>query len=406
MELARALFVLFAWSAVIVSATAAEVPIGTAQSVEAVRTLALAIRLDARYALVAGAEERARQSIAAASAALAPVGLGLAIRSIRVAAVPEPRASALRLLDAVEQSTDPEADVTVLFTALPAPAPTRDEHVAGRYTGSALVVRSMTLFFEPEDTAGLADAETRLLLQGIGTIFGAVAFCDDPLMAGRFPPTDALPPFQSRNVALIRAHRSLDLRRSARPRLSAAIAREALNLLTRAQPAERRCAARELAEREKTLLAVLTPTPSPPALPAAPANESPEAAWTRCQSAAQTAPDSEAARCAGLAAVAIGRTDEAIRYLRAWRAGHPDDLEAMLGLARTLGRLGDDGAARALLEEFATAHPEAVLAWLNLGVAEARLGRLPRARAAWQHVLRLDPDHADARLLLSKLPPD
>jgi tetratricopeptide (TPR) repeat protein len=381
----------------------------TARPAPALRTLHLALRFDERYALVAGAERRAREAVAAASRALAPVGLALTIDTAAPIATSADQPGALRQLDALERALAAEpvpADLVVLFAASPAPASVRSEHVAARYAGRAVFVRSMTLFFPPEETAGLVAAETRLLLQGIATIFGALPFCGDPLLAGPFPPTDALSRFDARNEALITAHRDLDFRGEAGPRVPAELARAAAAILADASPRERRCAAREFAERQAVLNSVLTPPPPPPPLPSAPPDEAPEAAWQRCEPSARQNPGTPATRCAGLAALATGRIPEALRHLRVWIADHPEDVEAVLALARTVGRSGDDGAARAMLAEYVASHPDAVAIWLNLGVAEARLGRLAAARAAWQRVLALQPDHADARALLAKLPPE
>jgi tetratricopeptide (TPR) repeat protein len=373
------------------------------------RVLRLALRFDARYALVAGAERRAREAVAAAAGALAPVGLSLSVDSVAPLATDADQPGAQRQLDALERSLGDDtasADLVVLFAATPAPDPVRAEHVAARYAGRAIFVRSMTLYFPPEDTAGLVAAETRLLLQGVATVFGALPFCTDPLLAGAFPPTDALSRFDPRNEALIAAHRELDLRAGAGPRVPVDVARAATALLAESTPRERRCAARAFADRQAVLNSVLSPPPAPPPLPSAPPDETPEMAWQRCEPSARQSPGTPATRCAGLAALATGRIPDALRHLRVWIADHPEDVEAVLALARTVGRSGDDGAARAMLAEYVAAHPDAVAVWLNLGVAEARLGRPAQARAAWQRVLALQPDHTDARALLAKLPPE
>ena len=105
-----------------------------------------------------------------------------------------------------------------------------------------------------------------------------------------------------------------------------------------------------------------------------------------------------------MAAARTGRGPEAIRHLRAWLAHHPDDGEAVLLLAREVGKGGDDGAARALLARFVEAHPEHVQARINLGVAMARLGDLAGARQHWEVVLQKAPNNADARDLIEQLP--
>jgi tetratricopeptide (TPR) repeat protein len=380
-----------------------------APPVRAPRVLHLALRFDDRYALVAGAERRARDAVAAAARALAPVGLSLTVDSVAPFATDPDQPGAQRQLDALERGLGADtaaADLVVLFAATPAPDSVRSEHVAARYAGRAVFVRSMTLFFSPEDTSGLVAAETRLLLQGIATVFGALPFCTDPLLAGSFPPTDALSRFDARNEALIAAHRDLELRAGGGPRVPVHVARAAAALLAESTPRERRCAARAFADRQSVLNTVLSPPPAPPPLPSAPPDETPEMAWQRCEPSARQSPGTPATRCAGLAALATGRIPDALRHLRVWIADHPEDVEAVLALARTVGRSGDDGAARAMLAEYVASHPDAVAVWLNLGVAEARLGRPAQARAAWQQVLALQPDHADARALLAKLPPE
>jgi Flp pilus assembly protein TadD len=41
--------------------------------------------------------------------------------------------------------------------------------------------------------------------------------------------------------------------------------------------------------------------------------------------------------------------------------------------------------------------------WNNLGVLEARTGHVPAARDAFQHALRLDPQHSQAKSNLARL---
>lgn len=370
-----------------------------------VRTLRLALRMDERFALVADAPERARRRVEVASAVLArQVGLGLHVASLGpFPPVPDP-VRAGELLERLEAAADPEADVTVLFAAATAMEGTRAEHVAARFTGRAVVVRSLAARFDPSDTDALLAAEATLLLHGLGTIFGALPVCGDPIVSAELPPRPATLAFSPFNERLLLVHRSLDLRPEIAPRLSPESAKAALATLDAASPIVRRCAARELEARQRMLAAVLAPPAPPPVLPPAPPGETPEQAWTRCHELASRHPDSEAARCAGLAAVATNRTEEAIRFLRAWLVAHPDDPEVVLALARAVGRGGDDGAARGLLADFAQRHPGHVSVWINLGVAEARLGRLAEARAAWEAALRLEPGNPDARALLDGLP--
>jgi tetratricopeptide (TPR) repeat protein len=366
------------------------------------RVLRVAVRLDARYALIAGAERRARATLDAAATALRrQAGIELSVVDARRFEHDGPTTDALRLLEALERDLDPGVELTVLFSAAAAPRPVRAEHVGARAGGPAVLVRSLALYFDPADQASLAAAEAHLLLEGIGTALGALPFCGDPVMSGRFPPPPTPPAFGNGNARLLTLTSGGTI--AQRPTSETALA--VLGFLGSLPDADRRCARRLIDDREALLAVIAAPAPEPPALPPAPPGEGPAAALERCRGHADARPESEAARCAGLAADALGRREDAIRYLRGWLSAHGHDVEVVLSLARILGRGGDDGAARALLAEHVVRYPDAIDVWLNLGVAEARLGHLSAARTAWSRVLALDPAHADARALLEKLPP-
>ncbi|MCK6569559.1 tetratricopeptide repeat protein [Myxococcota bacterium] len=371
------------------------------------RSLRLAVRLDTQYALVAGAERRARETIDTASATLrAQAGLQLSVSSLERFAHGGPTTDVLRLLEAIERDPAPEADLTVLFSAMPAPRPVRAEHVGARDGGRAIVVRSLALYFDPADQTALAAAEAHLLLEGLGTALGALPLCGDPVMTGRFPPPATPAAFGPGNARLLSALAVpgglVDAAGGLRPGPDAIRAIRAV--LAGLPEGERRCARLAIDRRDAVLAAAVAPPPTPPPMAPAPPDETAAEAFVRCRAPADARPGGEAARCAGMAAYTLGRRDDAVRYLRGWLAAHDDDAEALLALARTVGRGGDDGAARGLLADFVARHPESVDVWLNLGVAEARLGRVDAARRAWQRVLELRPDHPEARALIGKLP--
>jgi len=400
--------------------------------IQRLRAVAL---VDGRYRRIPNYDQRVGDRLDAVSDHLAArFGLPLDLLSVRPWTPPRETGEVEALLAEIEEADAakpgglaPEADLVIVFTAQPPPRrPKMQNLVRSRYAERFIVARSLTSLFPPEAVAALHQAEVVALLHGIGRVFGATPTCegtimaDEPAFLGQPPPLD-LGRWLPLNLALVRAHATLDLRHAGRgSKIPGDIAARALELLASAPPAVERCAGPRLTEREALLRSVTKHRPAPEK-PAPEANEAARRrvpgglaalaagdaarAFAACEPAAAMEPASDAARCAGLAADRLGRSRDAARYLRAWLAHHPGDEDVVLALARVIGRDGDDRAARALLEGFVSAHPKNVRARVNLGVASARLGDLDAARAQWEAVLRRDPGNADARELLDQLRP-
>lgn len=131
-----------------------------------------------------------------------------------------------------------------------------------------------------------------------------------------------------------------------------------------------------------------------------------ERALQRCAPIASDQPSSFASRCAGEAAAALNKDEEAQRYLRAYLSTHPMSPQVILLLSTVTGRSGDHRAAEALLSELLgsierLAPLERARALYNLGVARAQLGRLEEAIEAWERVERSGGEYYEkARALL------
>lgn len=413
-----------------------------------VRTLSVVALADDTWQRVPRFEARIAAVIGDASAHLA-ARFGLALELRRIAPWdPPPGDSAALLAELERRDPAPAADLVIAFTARPPPRRVRMPDLArSRYAGRSAVVHGLGRYFEAPDARHAA--EVRALLHAVGRVFGALPDCGEGVMAER-PADRIVDPAAWRwgatNVALIEAHVGMPLRgpdtqgaQGGRVGAeAAAAARQALAapgpdlrcdpvalderraLLAAVMTAERRAneaaegtgalladdeegltqheADRAAVERAEAALAADSAVVDPTATTA-----TATAAFTTCAPIADRDP-ALAARCAGRAAEILGRHDDAIRYLRAWLSHHPDDEEALLRLAREVGRDGDDAAARALLEQAVAEHPEFDAARLNLGIARARLGDYPGARAAWEALLARDPEHAEARRLLDQLP--
>lgn len=382
-------------------------PAGRLTPLPRARTLRVVAFVDPGAARIAGHAARLGERIASASDHLAALAaLQLELVAVRRDAAPAGDLTAA--LERLEQAAPaPEADLVLLYTAdAPVGRTTTAQLVQSRYAGRYVVVRSPATLIPPDDPERLHRAEVELIEHGIGVIFGALPGCVAGLMAstphlGRQPPVS----FRPLDLQLMRAHARLDLRGG--PRVPPAMATEVLALLDAARPD--RCQA-GLFDRRRALLAEVAAPPPPTAAPlaaglAALAAGQHAEAWAACEPIARTAAPGEATRCAGLAGAALGKGDAAIRYLRAHLAARPDDEEALLVLAREVGRQGDDGAARGLLAGFVEGHPDHVRARVNLGIALARLGDLAGARQQWEAALARDPQNPDARELLDQLPP-
>lgn len=323
----------------------------------------------------------------------------------------------------------PQGDLYIAFVGDPPPArPTIRDMVASRYGGRIVVVRSLSAQFSPQEPERRLGAERVLMLRGVGRVFGALDACG-PYIMGRQPPLAWASPdrrpvsWHPANRRLVEVHQALEFPRAgAQARVPKEVAESAGTLLRARLPeAITRCDHATL-DRRRALLARLAAAEPEEATPPAPPPAAPEAdpalaeglaaldrgesarAFDLCNPVAERDPAGEAPRCAGLAAEALDRPEEAIPLLRAHLSHHPADDKVMLVLARLIGRNGDDGAARALLEGFVTRNPDSLKARLNLGVAYARLGRYDDARAQWQAVLSRDPENASARKLLEGLP--
>ncbi len=388
--------------------------LGEARPAPVIQKLRVVALADARYRRVAGWRDRIGDRLDSVADQFA-VRFGL---QLEVLAVTEWAATGddldVLLASLEESGPHPRADLVMAFSAAPPPRRARMPHlVRAAYAGRYVVARSQTTYFRPAQTEALHHAEVRALMQGVALVFGAVPDCPPSLMATRasFRPLD---PHHWRwtplNLALIRAHSTLDLRRPGR--VPADIAEAALDLLARSPGTTGRCEARALTARKTLLGAVLQAANTPEPLKddtvelgrAALEAGNAARAFDLCDPVAARAPDGDAPLCAASAAEALERWPDAVRNLRAHLAHHPDDEPAVLRLAKAVGRDGDDEAARALLRRYVTAHPDHLRARLNLGVAHARLGEYDAARTAWQAVLGQDPDNVDARDLLGQLP--
>jgi tetratricopeptide (TPR) repeat protein len=417
---------------------------GPAPVVQRLRVIALA---DGRYRAIPQFEDRIRERLAGASDHMAAhFGLPLDLIGVEPWTAEVPDNDAERLLadlEATPSALRADVDLVVGFTARPPPrrAGIRDVGRA-RYAGRALVARSLTPFFGVQQPEALHEAEVFSILHGLGTVLGALPSCGPRVMADRplfRVDTDggaswAVTGWSPLNQALVRAHARLPLRPSSGPRVPPNIAEAALQITRRAEPPERRCAGdtldlreallAEAAERAQTAAAPTSPPsrrdPLPPAVTeglAALASDDPTRALRLCGPLAAERPETDASRCAGLAAEQLGDLPTAARYLRAWLSHQgevqgPDPVRdpVLLALARAVGRAGDDAAARALLAGYVQRNPDDARAHLNLGIAAARMGDYTAARAAWEQARERssagDALRGDAERLLEQLPAD
>ncbi len=98
-----------------------------------------------------------------------------------------------------------------------------------------------------------------------------------------------------------------------------------------------------------------------------------------------------------------GDGDRAVSHFRELLRAHPDDTDAVNGLAVALHRTGDGNEAAALLETAAERSPQSVQTWYNLAAVYSDLEKnkyLDRAEAATRRALSLNPDHAAAHACL------
>lgn len=115
-------------------------------------------------------------------------------------------------------------------------------------------------------------------------------------------------------------------------------------------------------------------------------------ALSLCGSIANHQPSSFASRCAGEAAAALAKDDDAQRYLRAYLSAHPMTPTVVLLLSKVIGRNGEHRAAESLLsdllasKEIEMTPPQRARALYNLGIAQAQLGRFDEARTIWASI--------------------
>ena len=99
----------------------------------------------------------------------------------------------------------------------------------------------------------------------------------------------------------------------------------------------------------------------------------------------------------------MGYRDRAESALSAAVALKPDELSLLSDLANIAFSRGDTTTAIARYRTLLNRDPQFSSGWLNLGVMYAMMGKTEEARNAWQTVLRLDPEDADARRYLQQL---
>ena len=98
-----------------------------------------------------------------------------------------------------------------------------------------------------------------------------------------------------------------------------------------------------------------------------------------------------------------GRPEEAMRSLETVLALNPADLAIQNDVANLSAVLGDTPGAIQRYETILRYDSTFTDTWLNLGVAYAQSSRYEDARQAWERVLKLAPDHPEARAYLDQL---
>ena len=370
------------------------------------RSLTVIAYAGPRWQLLFNHRERIGNRIDAASdQLLARVGMRLDLREVRAwpTAVTDLQAG----LDALEaDKAGAEADLVFLFTAKPVDGrATIDRLEASRYMGRYAVIRSLTPYLDG-DPVWLQAAEVLLVERAVARIYGAMPVCAMAMMgdgSGMLTRRKRAWRWHPRTIALVKAHAQLDLKQRRLPREDARLALEGLKptgACDRAGVEVRRGVLEALAAAPKPQVNTDAVVRAGETLLAA---GNAEAAFERCAPIAEQKPDG-AARCAGMAAVALNDRDSAVRYLRAHMAHHPNDETVVLALARAVGRDGDDGAARNLLAQYVEQNPDHLKARVNLGISMARLGDYRGAKAQWTQVLNREPGHLAATKLLAQMP--
>lgn len=409
-----------------VSSAGAAAPTAPARPIT--RTLRVAALVDPTYRKLPQFSARLRGVVADASATLErEFGLALRLEAMEPWTVPE--ADTNEVIDRLEQvAPGGGADWVLVFSAHPPPRRARMPHVAAsRYAGRYVLLTSLGRFV-PEGGPRLRRAEAQGLLHAFGRTFGALPACGRGVMTQRIRAAAerGSTTFGPTNRALIEAHLTLPLAvGKGEARITPRIAATAITVLSR--PGKDVDCDRPRIESRRRLLSEIVraaesdtsgePEGGPAPEPVSPDDgerqivtaamaileQDPDAVWRACRSIAERRPE-VGGRCAALAAEALDQPEVAERYLRAWLAHHPADEDAVLRLARIVGRAGDDEAARALLADAVGRNPAFIAARINLGIALARLGDFTGARAAWRAVLDREPEHSEARALLDQLP--
>lgn len=370
------------------------------------RSLTVVAYADPRWQLLVNHRERIGDRVDAASdQLLAYAGMRLDLREIR--AWPTAVIDLQDGIDALEAAkAGAEADLVLLFTARPIEGrATIDRLEASRYMGRYAVLRSLTPYLD-SDPVWLKAAEVLLIERAVVRIYGAVQVCGMALMgdgSGVLTRRRRAWRWHARTQALVKAHAALDLdARRLRPDAAQAAldALQATGTCDRAAIEARRRVLEALAAQPKAQVNTQAVVDAGEALLKA---GNAQAAYARCAPIAERDPK-QAARCAGMAAIALDDQEGATRFLRAHMAHHPDDETVVLALARAVGRDGDDGAARNLLLQYVQDNPGHLKARINLGISMARLGDYPGAKAQWLEVLSRAPDHPAATKLLAQLP--
>ncbi len=131
-------------------------------------------------------------------------------------------------------------------------------------------------------------------------------------------------------------------------------------------------------------------------------------AYSLCQKVAKHHPQLVASKCAGLAALELGDFSLASLYLRAYLSSHPDEIDSLSALAKSLGHEGKDKEALAILQRLSK-RPKKELGekanqvWFNLGIAHARLGFVSKAKQAWLELELNSSEAQEAKKLLERL---
>jgi tetratricopeptide (TPR) repeat protein len=128
-----------------------------------------------------------------------------------------------------------------------------------------------------------------------------------------------------------------------------------------------------------------------------------EKAFQICQNIAKRKPSTLASKCAGLSAVSLGQTEDAIKFLRAYLGMNPRDEIVLLALAKQIGKNGDDQSALALLLNVLEINPKNSLALLNAGIAYVRLQRYLEAEKYLKSIDREAKEYGNALELLGQI---